>query len=77
MSKVQTKKASEKELTKRREMKKLSMRRAREKLRQENIDRYEEIKKQDREHKRATRKKVAQMTDRERRQVQKEWRERA
>ena len=77
MSKVQKKKASEKELTKRREMKKLSMRCAREKLRQENIDKYEEIKKQDREHKRATRKKVAQMTDRERRQIQKEWHERA
>lgn len=77
MSKVQKKKASEKELTKRREMKKLSMRRAREKLRQENIDKYEEIKKQDREHKRATRKKVAQMTDREIRQIQKKWRERA
>lgn len=60
----------------RREMKKLSMRRAREKLKND-AQQYEIVKAIDKERKRKTRKKINEVSDREKRNLRKNWRERA
>ena len=54
-------------------MKKLSMRKAREKMEAENPDKYEEQKQKDRERKKATQKKIHELSERDKRSVRKGW----
>ncbi|XP_065642189.1 uncharacterized protein LOC136073860 [Hydra vulgaris] len=63
-------------IEKTRELKKLSMREAREKMKTENPGKYEEKKRKDRERKKATRKKIHELSERDRRSVKKGWKER-
>ncbi|XP_054720463.1 uncharacterized protein LOC129230093 [Uloborus diversus] len=52
------------------------MRRAREKLKADP-EKYEEVKRKDKERKKSSRKKICEMSDREKRKIRKGWRERA
>ena len=63
-------------IEKTRELKKLSMRKAREKMKAENPEKYEEQKQKDRERKKATRKKIHELSERDKRSVRKGWKER-
>ena len=63
-------------IEKTRELKKLSMRKAREKMKAENPEKYEEQKQKDRERKKATQKKIHELSERDKRSVRKGWKER-